>query len=71
MNSFISFANKRTKKVYDAIMERISTIDQINYRIINEFISRKNFYLRPGLIFLTAELFGASAYDALLPAISM
>ena len=70
MDKFIEFVKSHSDIVYNALQGRINGSD-INSSMAREFINRRGFYLRPGMVFLTAMLFGATEEKALLPAIAI
>lgn len=66
---FLEYIELHRKEVYDKICEYIPIKEPIgHYKIAREYVDRQGSYRRPGLVMLTAQLYGASPEEALLPA---
>lgn len=72
MNSFLSFANKNSKKISDKIDKYlISRNVQEHYKIVQEYPNRGSGYIRPAFVFLSVKLHSGKEKDALLPAVAI
>ena len=67
--NFKEYIELHRNKVYSTICKYVPIKEpEENYRIMREYIDRQGSYRRPGLVLLSAQLFGASVDSALLPA---
>jgi len=67
--NFKEYIELHRNKVYSTICKYMPIKEpEENYRIMREYIDRQGSYRRPGLVLLSAQLFGASVDSALLPA---
>ena len=66
---FLDYIEQHRKQVYEKICEYIPIKEPTeHYKITRDYIDRQGSYRRPGLVMLTAQLYGADPEDALLPA---
>jgi geranylgeranyl pyrophosphate synthase len=66
---FLEYIELHRKQVYEKICEYVPIKEPIeHYKITREYIDRQGSYRRPGLVMLTAQLYGATPEEALLPA---
>ncbi|OJI06974.1 MAG: hypothetical protein BK997_03880 [Candidatus Micrarchaeum sp. ARMAN-1] len=66
---FLEYIENYRKLVYDKICEYVPMKEPLgHYKITRDYIDRQGSYRRPGLVMLTAQLYGATPEDALLPA---
>ncbi|MEM0147217.1 MAG: polyprenyl synthetase family protein [Candidatus Micrarchaeaceae archaeon] len=67
--NFKDFIEVHRKEVYETICKYVPVKEPVeNHAIMRDYIDRQGSYRRPGLVMLSALMFGASAEDALLPA---
>jgi geranylgeranyl pyrophosphate synthase len=67
--NFKEFIEKYRQPVYDKICEYVPMKEPTeHYQIMRDYIDRQGSYRRPGLLLLTAYLYGAKLEDAILPA---
>lgn len=67
--NFKEYIELHRSKVYSKICEYVPIKEpQEHYRIMRDYIDRQGNYRRPGLVLLSAQMFGAKVDDALLPA---
>jgi geranylgeranyl diphosphate synthase type II len=68
-NTFKDFVEAHRASIYNKICEYVPIKDPIeHYKIMRDYIDRQGKYRRPGLVLLTAYLYGATLKDAILPA---
>ncbi len=66
---FKDFVDKYKDDIYKKICEYVPLKEPMgHYQIMRDYIDRRGKYRRPGLLLLTAHLYGGTLKDALLPA---
>ncbi|MGC8628833.1 MAG: polyprenyl synthetase family protein [Candidatus Micrarchaeia archaeon] len=66
---FKQYIELHRKEVYDTICKYVPIKEPVeNHKIMRDYIDRQGSYRRPGLVLLSAQLFGSSIEKALLPA---
>ncbi|MGC8694519.1 MAG: polyprenyl synthetase family protein, partial [Candidatus Micrarchaeia archaeon] len=66
---FNEYVALHKEKIYSKICEYVPIKEpESHYKIMRDYIDRKGKYARPGLLMLSAQLFGADEEEALLPA---
>lgn len=69
---FKEYVALHKNEVYSKICEYVPIKEPAeHYGIMRDYIDRQGSYRRPGLLLLSAQMFGAKAEDALLPAAAM
>jgi geranylgeranyl diphosphate synthase type II len=69
---FSEYINQYKDAIYSKIMEYLPVKDpEEHYRIVREYSERRGKYVRPGLLMLTGEMFGATMDKLALPAAAM
>lgn len=67
--SFKELVEKYRPIIYKTVCDYVPIKEPVDHhRIMRDYIDRQGKYRRPGLLLLTAHLYGASLEDALLPA---
>ncbi|MEM3781547.1 MAG: polyprenyl synthetase family protein [Candidatus Micrarchaeaceae archaeon] len=67
--NFKEFIEQHRKEVYETICKYVQLKEPVeNHAIMRDYVDRQGSYRRPGLVMLSALMFGASQEDALLPA---
>ncbi len=70
--NFKEFADRCREPVYKKICEYIRIKEPVgHYKIMRDYIDRQGKYRRPGLLLLTANMYGATMEEAILPAAAM
>ncbi len=67
--NFQEFTERYRKDIYNTIVKYVPIKEpKEHYKIMRDYIDRQGKYRRPALLLLTAQMYGASASDAMLPA---
>ncbi len=68
-NTFKEFVEAHRSHIYKKICDYVPVKEPVaHYKIMRDYIDRQGKYRRPGLVLLTAYLYGATLKDAIIPA---